>query len=34
MGRLIPASSRLFNCASVSGNICCGTGFPSHAGYI
>jgi hypothetical protein len=29
-----PAASRLFNCASVSRNICCGTGFPSHAGYI
>src|SRR6476660_5935903 len=27
MGQLIPASSRLFNCASVSGNISCGTGF-------
>jgi hypothetical protein len=34
MGRLIPAASRLFNCASVSRNICCGTDFPSHAGYI
>src|SRR6476619_6507666 len=34
MGRLIPAASRLFNCASVSQNICCGTDFPSHAGYI
>jgi septal ring factor EnvC (AmiA/AmiB activator) len=30
MGRLIPASSRLFNCASVSRNICCGTDFPSQ----